>query len=158
MDNWRTIPFAGPTDTMYPYANQILDYTNEWVIPGSCPHENPIFPFPRQNLPQMAPAAGTKSILPGSPIVLNFTIPDKQPHFVDGKDYYAVFFHALYNITMPFDPKHNSTVVPQQIEALGVTIVVIADAVGAPAKENVLAGPLFLPEAPLALAAADNAG
>jgi hypothetical protein len=39
-----------------------------------------------------------------------------------------------------------------------VTIVVIADAVGAPTKENVLAGPLFLPEAPLALAAADNAG
>ncbi len=153
IDNWGASPFAGPTDTVYPYANQILDYTNEWVIPGSCPAENPIFPSPRQNLPQMTPGQGTTSIAPGSTLVLNFTTPDRKPHFVAGKKYYAVFFHGLFNISAPFDTTKLSTVVPPQIEALGITIVVIADEEGAPIKQSVLAGPLVLPESPLALAA-----
>ena len=154
MDNWRSSPLAGPSDTVYPYANQILDYTNEWVIAGSCPAENPVYPYPRQNLPQMSPGTGTKSVAPGSTLVLNFTLPDKQPHFAVGKDYYAVFFHGLFNISAPFDTKNLSTIIPPQIEALGITLVVIADKEGAPTEQNIVAGPLVLPESPLAIAMA----
>ncbi|KAJ9616354.1 hypothetical protein H2200_000072 [Cladophialophora chaetospira] len=153
INNWKSTPFAGPSDTVYPYANEILDYTNEWVIPGSCPPENPIFPTPRQSLPQMSPATGTTSVEPGSKLVLNFT---RTPDFKQGTQYFAVFFHALFNMSAPFNTTNLSTVIPQEIEALGITIVVIADKEGAPTKQNVIAGPLVLPESPVALAMASQ--
>jgi len=152
IDNWNASPFAGPTDTIFPYANEILDFTNEWVVPGSCPAENLPFPTPRQSLPQFSVGAGTKSVEPGSHLVVNFTQPHNQPHFAADKDYYAVFFHALYNISAPFDTKTNSTTIPSNIEALGIVIVVIADVEGAPVKESVLAGPFILAEYPALLA------
>ncbi|KAJ9608718.1 hypothetical protein H2200_006489 [Cladophialophora chaetospira] len=152
IDVFKSSPFAGPTDTVFPYANEILDFTNVWVINGSCPAENPVFPSPRQNLPSMSPSLSTKSIAPGSVLTLNFTQPHNQPHFAPGTDYYAVFFHGVYNISVPFDTTNNSTVIPSEIEALGIIIVVIADKEGAPTKENVLAGPLILPESPAVLA------
>ncbi|EXJ59355.1 uncharacterized protein A1O5_12236 [Cladophialophora psammophila CBS 110553] len=151
IDNWKSTPFAGPADTVYPYANQILDFTNEWIVNGSCPPENPIYPTPRQNLPQMAPAANTTSITPGSTLVFNFTQPDNQPHFTPQKDYYAVFFHGVYNISVAFNTTTYSAVIPPQIEPLGIIVAVIADEQGAPTKESVLAGTLILPESPAAL-------
>ncbi|KIW82807.1 hypothetical protein Z517_02050 [Fonsecaea pedrosoi CBS 271.37] len=152
IDNWKSTPFAGPTDTVYPYANQVLDFTNEWVVNGSCPGENPIYPTPRQNLPQISPGAGTTGITPGSTLVFNFTQPDNQPHFAPDKDYYAVFFHGLYNISVPFNTTSYSAVIPPEIEPLGIIIAVIADKEGAPTKENVVAGTLMLPESPAVLA------
>ncbi|KIW26509.1 uncharacterized protein PV07_09599 [Cladophialophora immunda] len=153
IDNWKSTPFAGPADTVYPYANQILDFTNEWVVNGSCPLENPIYPTPRQNLPQITPGAGTTAITPGSTIVFNFTQPDNQPHFTPDQDYYAVFFHGVYNISVPFNTTTYSAVIPPQIEPLGIIIAVVADEEGAPTKESVLAGTLILPQSPAALAA-----
>ena len=152
MDNWGSNPFAGPADTVFPYANEILDYTNVWVVNGSCPTENPVFPTPSQHLPAMSPGSTTKSITPGSTLMLNFTQPGNQPHFTSGQEYYAVFFHGVYNISAPFDTTHNSTVIPPQIEALGIIIVVIANKEGAPTRDSVIAGPLVLPESPLVLA------
>ncbi|KIX93991.1 uncharacterized protein Z520_10328 [Fonsecaea multimorphosa CBS 102226] len=152
IDNWRSTPFAGPADTVYPYANQILDFTNEWIVNGSCPAENPVYPTPRQNLPQMTPGSGSTGVTPGSTLVFNFTQPDNQPHFTPGKDYYAVFFHGVYNISVPFNTTTNSAVIPPQIEPLGIIVAVIADEEGAPTKENVLAGTMILPESPVALA------
>lgn len=35
MDIWDVNPFAGPSDTSFPYANQILYTTNQFIIPGS---------------------------------------------------------------------------------------------------------------------------
>ncbi|KIW12153.1 hypothetical protein PV08_09428 [Exophiala spinifera] len=150
IDNWKSVPFAGPSDTVYPYANQILDFTNQWVVEGSCPSQNPVYPAPRQHLPQMNPIKGTKSILPGSELVVSFTQSGNQPHFVE-KDYYAVFFHGVNNISVPFDTKHNSTTIPKEFEALGIIIAVIADAEGATTKESVVAGPLILPQSPAIL-------
>ncbi|KAJ9625210.1 hypothetical protein H2204_010597 [Knufia peltigerae] len=150
IENWNSAPFAGPSDTIFPYANQILDFTNEWVVEGSCPPQNPVFPSPRQHLPQMTPAKGTKSILPGSELVVSFTQPDNQPRFAD-KDYHAVFFHGVSNISVPFDTEHNSTTIPESFDALGIIIAIIADAEGAPTKESVVAGPLILPQSPAVL-------
>jgi hypothetical protein len=53
IDVWGEDPFGGPIDTPYPYANQILDSTNKFIIPGSCPSVNPVYPSPRQNIPQI---------------------------------------------------------------------------------------------------------
>ena len=50
IDVWNTDPFAGPTDTVYPYANQILNLINRIIMPGTCPSANPPFPNPNQNL------------------------------------------------------------------------------------------------------------
>lgn len=152
IDNWDTTPFAGPADTIFPYANQILDLTNGFIVNGSCPAENPVYPSPRQNLPEMNYATGTKSIAPGSAITLNFTNPANQPRFSDDGDYFAVFFHGVFNISVPFDTANYTTTIPSEIEALGITIVVIADEEGAPTKESVLAGPLILMESPAVLA------
>jgi hypothetical protein len=44
MDIWDVSPFAGSFDTSFPYANQILYSTNQFIVPGSCPQENPPYP------------------------------------------------------------------------------------------------------------------
>ncbi|OAP55156.1 hypothetical protein AYL99_10856 [Fonsecaea erecta] len=155
IDNFKSNPFAGPADTVYPYANQILDFTNEWIVNGSCPAENPIYPSPRQNLPQISLAENTTSIAPGSTVVFNFSQPDNQPRFTSGRDYYAVFFHGVYNISVPFNTTDYSAVIPAQIDPVGVIIAVVADEEGAPTKENVLAGTLIMLESPATLAALD---
>lgn len=152
IDNWAAPPFAGPSDTVFPYANEILDFTNVWVVNGSCPAENPVFPTPRQNLPPIDVGANTTGIVPGSTLAFNFSDPVRQPSFTAGKDYYAVFFHGLYNISVPFDVQSRTVVIPPQIEPLGIIIAVLADQEGAPTRESVLAGPLILPESPAELA------
>ena len=34
---WEANPFAGPSETVFPYANQILDYANELIVPATVP-------------------------------------------------------------------------------------------------------------------------
>lgn len=70
------------------------------------------------------------------------------PNYVAGKDYYAVFFHGVNNITVPFDTKTNSSVVPAAFDSKGIILAVIADAPGAPTMDNVLAGPIILLQQP----------
>ncbi|KAK9759945.1 hypothetical protein K7432_016504 [Basidiobolus ranarum] len=53
IDIWKADPFGGPSDTIYPYANQILDVTNEFIVPDSCPKENPTYLETSQHLPQL---------------------------------------------------------------------------------------------------------
>ncbi|KAI0883219.1 ferritin-like domain-containing protein [Annulohypoxylon maeteangense] len=154
---WKQNPFGGPADTTFPYANQILDSTNGYIVPGSCPLENPPFPNPRQNLPSLSAAKGTVSLTPGSNIALNFTNPENQPTFAKGKDYYAVFFHGVYNVSVPIDTKdwpekEIYVTIPEQFETKGVIVAVVADAEGAPTEETVVAGPGVILEQPAALA------
>ena len=148
IDVWNAPPFAGPTDTVYPYANQILETTNAFIVPGSCPKENPVYPSPQQDLAFLSAAKGTKRIAPGSKVTLDFTDPYGVLDFEANKEYYAVFFHGVYNITMPFDTKTNSTTIPKEFEELGVIVAVIADAKGASTRESVLAGPGIILEQP----------
>ncbi|KAI1322244.1 ferritin-like domain-containing protein [Xylariaceae sp. FL0255] len=148
-------PFSGPADTVYPYANQILDTTNAYVVPGSCPSLNPEYPSPRQGLPLLSAAAGTKSLTPGSTITLAF--PTGAPAFEAGKQYYAVFFHAVENISVPIDtsnPKAISVTIPAAFETKGVIVACLADEKDAPTKESVVAGPAVILEQPAALAPA----
>lgn len=144
--NWNADPFAGPADTFFPYANQILDYTGQWVVNGSCPSENPVYPSPRQGLPALDMKANTtQSMLPGTELELTISGGAHPATFEDDKDYYAVFFHGVLNISMPFDTKNYNTTVPSQLEAKGIYYVVIADTEGAPTEDSVLAGPMLLP-------------
>ena len=151
IDIWNASPFAGPADTSFPYANELLDLTNDFVVPGSCPPQNPPYPNPRQNLPQFGVASNKSStLLPGSSITFAFNDPPAPvPAFQAGRDYYAVFFHGVDVISVPFDVATNSTVIPSVLETRGEYLVVIADREGAPTLDSVVAGPLNVFEQPL---------
>ncbi|KAJ9136848.1 Twin-arginine translocation pathway signal [Pleurostoma richardsiae] len=159
LDIWKTDPFAGPSDTVFPYANQILDTTNSFIVAGSCPKANPEYPHPRQKLPALSAAEGTTSLTPGSTITLAFTDATNQPKFSCSKQYYAVFFHGVANISVPIEtakwPEEKINVtIPADFETKGVIVAVIADTPGAPTKETVVAGPGIMLEQPVALGTA----
>lgn len=147
IDVWNANPFAGPADTIFPYANEILETTNLFIIPGSCPAGNPPYPSPSQKLPPLSNAGNTTLGQPGSTITFAFSDEDNQPKFSDGKEYYLVSFHGVANTSTPFDVKTASAIVPDNIEPhKGIIIFVIADCPGAPTLESVVAGPLILPQ------------
>lgn len=161
IDIWKMNPFGGPADTVFPYANQILDTTRAFIVPGSCPAANPEYPAPRQALPALGAADDTTSLLPGATIGLNFTDPANQPQFEEGRDYWAVFFHgAANNVSVPLDlagwqageDDAIRVTIPESFEAKGVVIAVVADAPGAPTAESVVAGPGIILEQPAKLA------
>jgi hypothetical protein len=156
MDIWKTNPFAGPADTTFPYANQILYSTHGLVVPGSCPPENPEYPYPLQRLPALFATPDTKSLAPGATITLAFTDKDNQPVFEPDTQYYAVFSHSVHNISVPIDtegfPERPITVtIPAAFETKGVIVALIADQPGAPTKESVVAGPAVILEQPVEL-------
>lgn len=149
IDVWNVDPFAGPIETSYPFANQILDSTNRFIVDGSCPSANPVYPNPRQNLPQLSfNSTGT----PGSEIVFSYNDPSNVPNFEEGEAYFAVFFHGLEVVSVRFDVRTNSSMIPAQFEEKGVIIAVIADQEGAPTEGSVIAGPAFLLQQPGLLA------
>ncbi|GKZ35827.1 hypothetical protein AbraIFM66950_006625 [Aspergillus brasiliensis] len=146
IDIWDVSPFSGPADTVYPYANQILALTNAFVVEGSCPSANPQYPYPNQNLPEIGYVRNTTTAHPGSKIQLKF---GGDPGFVEGGEYYAVFFHGVQNVSVPFDVSTNETVIPRVFDqGAGIIAVAVADKVGAPTEESVLAGPLLLLQQP----------
>lgn len=150
IDIWNTSPFSGPSDTVYGSAEQILQLTNQFVVNGSCPAENPPYPYPNQHLPNLNFNRSTSTGHPGKAI--EFTFPDTQPVFDNSTDYYAVYFHGLYNISVPFDTTKRTSVVPEAFDAgKGLILAVIADLEGAPTPDNVVAGPLILLEQPTTL-------
>lgn len=147
MGIWGVNPFAGPADTSFPYANEILESTNQFIIPGTCPQENPPYPYPSQKLPQFTYNPHTNSTLTsGTPIEYVFTTP--PPAWNSTQQYYAVFFHELLNVSMPFDTTTNTTTIPQFEDNKGLIVGVIADTPGAPTLDTVVAGPVLLVEQP----------
>ncbi|KAJ4286907.1 hypothetical protein N0V88_007851 [Collariella sp. IMI 366227] len=155
IDVWKTNPFGGPSDTNFPYANQILDGTNMFIVEGSCPPENPEYPHPRQGLTHYLTAAkGTKSLTPGSTVTLDFVSKNNtKPIFHPHTKYYAVFFHGMYNVSVPLNttgfPKRPIQVtVPREFETRGAIVALIADTPGAPTEESVVVGPSVILEQP----------
>ncbi|OJJ42579.1 hypothetical protein ASPZODRAFT_137197 [Penicilliopsis zonata CBS 506.65] len=149
IDAWDVNPFSGPSDTIYPYPNQILDSTNTFIVDGSCPSINPIYPDPRQNLPQLSFNKTGTTGTPGSEIQIVFKQADNQPSFDADTDYYAVFYHGLDTISVPFDTSSNTTTIPAEFDKeASIIIVNIADEKGAPTQESVVAGPLIILEQP----------
>ena len=154
IDVWGLDPFAGPADTSFAYANQILYITlADFIIPGSCPSQNPPYPYPSQKLPQLSYNGSTSTGHPGSPITFvykenRYNNETLIPNYETGKPYYAVFFHGVNNITMPFDTKTTSSVIPAAFDSQGIILVVIADEPGAPTLESVVAGPMILLQQP----------
>jgi hypothetical protein len=149
LDVYNTNPFSGPSDTIYPYANQILDLTNSFIVSGSCPAENPIYPTPRQGLPRMTFIGNETTARPGSKLKFVFEPVDNQPKFESGKNYFAVFYHGLNTVSVPYDPKRNSVEIPKQLDSgVGIIMVSLADEVDAPTEGSVVAGPLIILEQP----------
>ncbi|RHZ51801.1 uncharacterized protein CDV56_105507 [Aspergillus thermomutatus] len=149
IDVYNTSPFSGPADTVYPYANQILDTTNNFVVPGSCPKANPVYPNPRQGLPLLAFSKNGTTARLGSKIHFLFEDPDNQPQFEDETEYYAVFYHGINTVSVPFDRKTNSSTIPARFDPESSIIMVnIADRRDAPTEESVVAGPLIILEQP----------
>jgi len=153
MDIWKVNPLGGPSDTVFPYANEVLGSTGSLVVPGSCPPENPEYPSPNQHLPNLGTSKDTKSLAPGATIELTFGDPKNQPKFAKGKQYYAVFFHGMANISVPIETcdwpaKSISVTIPPQFEEKGVIAAIVADTPGAPTKETVIAGPGIILEQP----------
>lgn len=147
IDAWNTNPFSGPIDTAYPYANQILASTNQFVVKGSCPKENPPYPYPNQHLPTLEWARKKETGHTGTEIT--FAFPDGEPMFKSDGEYFAVYFHGLANITLPYDPRKGTSRVPAEFDAgKGIIIAVIADRSGAPTKESCLTAPLILLQQP----------
>ncbi|TAQ83291.1 hypothetical protein B7494_g8386 [Chlorociboria aeruginascens] len=147
LDLWKTNPFGGPSDTSFPYANEILDTTNTFIIPGSCPQENPPYPYPSQHLPQLSYNT-TANLSPGSGSEVQFVFEGAAPEWNPAQQYYAVFFHGVLNVTVPFDVATNTTTIPDFETGKGLIIGVIADTEGAPCLESVVAGPLLLVQQP----------
>jgi hypothetical protein len=141
IDVWGSEPFSGPADTVYPYVNQILETTRQFIIPGSCPKENPVFPNPRQGLPQFV-SPGV-ALVPGANVTLKYADPSNVPSFKANRQYWAVFFHGVLRVSKPFDVKTSSVVLPKEFENRGIVMTVLADCEGAPTEESVIAGPLF---------------
>ena len=147
IDIWHANPFAGPADTAFAYTNQILDTTVAFIVPGSCPAENPVYPSPARNLPQfLAPNLNQTSLVPGANITFTYSNAQNVPAFNEDKEYFAVFFHGVQSISVPFNTKTNSSVIPKQFDARGLILAVIADEKGAPTEDSVLAGPLVIVE------------
>ena len=71
-----------------------------------------------------------------------------MPDYADGQDYYAVFFHGVNNITVPFDTKTDSSTIPASFDSKGIILAVIADTPSAPTLDSVVAGPLLLLQEP----------
>ncbi|EKG18020.1 hypothetical protein MPH_04710 [Macrophomina phaseolina MS6] len=132
-----------------PYANQILDVTNEFIVPGSCPSENPVYPSPRQNPPPLSFNINASTGEPGSDIEFVFLDETNVPTFDGGKEYYAVSSHGVNNLSVLLDTKRNSSVIPLEFKSgRGIIVAVLAEGVGAPTSESVGAGPVFLLEHP----------
>lgn len=114
---------------------------------GSCPRENPPYPYPDQHLPTLEWNRKNETSHPGSEITFEF--PDDKPAFKNDVEYFAVYFHALANIAVPFDPKTKTSRVPAKFDAgKGIIIAIIADRYGAPTKESCLTAPLILLQQP----------
>ncbi|GAW23548.1 hypothetical protein ANO14919_131120 [Xylariales sp. No.14919] len=150
LDVWGADPFGGPSDTAFPYATAILELTNQFVVPGSCPAANPPFPNPAPNLPPSAVAAGTVSVAPGATVQLNFTDTENQPRFEAGREYFAVWYHGLNVVSVPLDVSAWPAVplrvmIPKEFDGKGLVVMVVATEQGAPTLESVVTAPsLFL--------------
>ncbi|KAH6682795.1 hypothetical protein B0J14DRAFT_673242 [Halenospora varia] len=134
-------------DTSFPCVNQILDTTNQFIIPGSYPQANPEYPYPNQHLPQSTYNPKTNSSLTSN-TEIEYIFATPPPAWEDGKPYYVIFFHELLNISMPFNTKTNTTTIPNFKLNKGLIVGVIADTPGAPTLDTGVAGPVLIIEQP----------
>ncbi|KAK6810982.1 hypothetical protein RU639_013207 [Aspergillus parasiticus] len=155
IDIYDVTPFSGPSDTIYPYPNHILELTNNFIVNGSCPSVNPVYPNPRPQLPTTNYVKNGTTATPGSKLQLVFEFsltPATHLPWFEEKDYWAVFYHGVNKVSLPFNPKTNTTVIPADFDVrAGVIILVIADEYDAPTQESVVSLPLILIQQPSAL-------
>jgi hypothetical protein len=141
-------PFVGPADTVYPYATQILSNIKEFIINGSCPAENPTFPVGDQLLPKLS-FANTSMIQQGGFIDITFKNASNGDHsppsLKKGDQIGVVFFHSLWNYTVPIivdDPTVLRAQIPNITSWSGELFVTLTDQQTVHKAEDVIAGPL----------------
>lgn len=91
---------------------------------------------------------------PGEVVEFTFPAPVKelQPKFEPGREYWAVFFHGLNNISCRYDVETSTARVPGEFDKeKGIILGVVAEEKGAPTRESVVAGPVFLLQQPVKL-------
>ncbi|KAJ5248777.1 hypothetical protein N7468_000228 [Penicillium chermesinum] len=100
----------------------------------------------QHNLPRFTFNPKTTTARPGSTLEFVF---QAKPTFAADKDYWAVFYHDLNQVSVPYDPKKNVATIPKEFDSkVGVIMVNIADEKDAPTEDSVVAGPLIILEQP----------
>ncbi|PKX88606.1 uncharacterized protein P174DRAFT_446451 [Aspergillus novofumigatus IBT 16806] len=133
-----------PSDQLHP--------NNAFVVPGSCPQDEPRLSQSPPGLPLLAFSKKGTTAQPGSMIYFVFSNPDNQPRFEDENKHYAVFYHGLNTVSVPFDRKTNSSTIPERVDPeSSIIMVTIADRQDAPTEESAVAGPLIILEQPRSL-------
>jgi hypothetical protein len=112
---------------------------------------NPVYPNPRQSLPLLAFSKNGTTARPGSKIRFMFLDADNQPRFEDENEYYAVFYHGLDTVSVPFDRKTNSSTIPERFDSESSIIMVEIANAGCAHGGELVAGPLIILEQPESL-------
>lgn len=134
--------FVGPTDTTYPFPLQLLSLTKQFIVPNSCPAENPPYPSPDQNLPGLSLNAKQSNIQAKGG---NLTLIADLENFQSQDNFYAIYFQSVFNYTMPSKYIGNNTFqveMPTLTSDKGNLIVALSNTSHVTKKEDILAGPL----------------
>ena len=76
-----------------------------------------------QDIPALTYFPTLSDIRPGGDLMLAYVNNSRQANIVPGKQYYSVTFHALYNVSAPFEPSTGKMTIPEDIEDKGMIVV-----------------------------------
>lgn len=134
--------FVGPTDTIYPFPLQLLSVTKQFIVPNSCPHDNPPYPSPDQNLPKLLLDIKRSNIQSkNGNLTLSALLTDSQAK----DDLHVVFFQSVFNYTEKVTSLGNNTYqvnIPTLTSDKGNLIVALSNTSHVTKKEDIIAGPL----------------
>lgn len=134
--------FVGPTDTIYPFPLQLLSVTKQFIIPNSCPPENPPYPSPDQNLPKLSLDVKRSNIQSKNGTL---TLTADLKGFQSNKTLSVIFFQSVFNYTKQATSLGNNTLqvkIPNLTSDKGNLIVALSNTSHVTKKEDILAGPL----------------
>ena len=76
-----------------------------------------------QDIPALTYYPTVSDISPGGQLVLAYVNASRPAKIVPGKQYYSVTFHALFNVSAPFEPSTGKMTIPADIEDKGMIMV-----------------------------------
>ena len=76
-----------------------------------------------QDIPALSYYPTLSDIRPGGELVIAYANSSRTANIVPGKQYYSVTFHALYNVSAPFEPTTGRMTIPEDIEDKGMIMV-----------------------------------
>ncbi|PWN36508.1 uncharacterized protein FA14DRAFT_175820 [Meira miltonrushii] len=134
--------FVGPTDTIYPFPLQLLSVTKQFIVPNSCPAENPPYPSPDQDLPKLSiDIKKSKIQSKNGSLTLTADLKDTQSK----NDLSVIFFQSVFNYTERATSLGNNIFqvsIPNLTSDKGNLIVALSNTSDVTKKEDIVAGPL----------------